>query len=588
MSGIVGRSFREFALTVVVAIVASTVVALTLTPMMCGRVLKPKGEKKTTVEKFTDLFVGSVKNGYSKILKWVLEHKAVSLTGWAACLLGTLWLFSILPKTFLPDGDSGAITGQLMVPLGTSTEQVRKFQNEINAVLQQEPNVDRIFSATGLYPGADQSTGPVFAILKEGRRSGIQNVVVDLRRKLSMLPMGFVFLKPIPSLNLSAGGESTATGSKYSFLMNGSSREKVYKAALELEKAMRSDGDFTDVQNSVKLNMPQLNLEIFRDRASTFGVTAGDIEYALCLGFAGGKVTTFKTDTDQYDVIVELDKRYSRDPDNMKKLYVRSDRTNELVPLGSVAGWTMGVGPQNVPHFDQLNSATVSFNVKDDVPLSNATKKLWQMVKNILPADVIGNFQGQAQEFEEAVKSLGVLLLIAVLIMYITLGILYESYAHPFTILTTLPVAAFGGLATLFLFRSELSLYAYIGMFMLLGIVSKNGIMMVDFANQNLQEGATNFDAIYKACLVRFRPIIMTGASTIMGAMPIALGYGADGASRRPLGLIIVGGLIFAQVITLFVTPALFLYMQNFQEKFLDKFELLRSGAKRKREETNI
>jgi len=237
--------------------------------------------------------------------------------------------------------------------------------------------------------------------------------------------------------------------------------------------------------------------------------------------------------------------------------------------LGSVAKWNVGVGPQNVPHYDQLNSATISFNIKAGVPLGNATKALSATAKAILPAGITGTFQGEAQEFEEAVKSLSLLIIISIFIMYIILGILYESYIHPLTVLTTLPVAAFGGLATLLIFRSELSLYAYIGMFMLLGIVSKNGIMMVDFANQYLQEKDTNnFKAIYDACRIRFRPILMTGASTIIGAVPIALGFGADGASRRPLGLIVVGGLLFAQLITLFITPGIFLYMQDVQENF--------------------
>ncbi|MGB3082176.1 MAG: efflux RND transporter permease subunit, partial [Candidatus Omnitrophota bacterium] len=301
--------------------------------------------------------------------------------------------------------------------------------------------------------------------------------------------------------------------------------------------------------------------------------------------YSGGKVTTYNTDVDQYDVIVELDKDYSRIPENLERIYVRSSTTGNLIPLGSVAEWKKGVGPQNVPHYDQLNSATISFNLVSGVALGDATKDLTNAANETLPPEISGKFQGQAQEFEEAVGGFSVLLFVAIFIMYVILGILYESYIHPFTVLTTLPVAAFGGLATLLLFRSEISIYAYIGIFMLLGIVSKNGIMMVDFANQNLEEkNTTSFDAIYDACITRFRPILMTGASTVIGAMPIACGFGADGASRRPLGLIIVGGLLFAQVITLLVTPGIFLYMQDFQEKFLNRFELTRSGSARKEE----
>ena len=586
MSGVVGRNFNEFALTVVAAMVVSTLIALTLSPMMCGRMLKPKKDTKTKIEVFTDNFVNTIRTRYEVLLRWVLEHRFVSVIGWCVCVLGTIVLFATLPKTFLPEGDSGSVMGQMLVMQGTSTAQMRKFQDRVNEVLRTDPAVERVISVTGAQPGADQTTGPFFAVLKpHNERKSIQEVVARIRTKFAGIPLGFAFIKAVPSLQMSTGGEATAAGSQYSYTMNGIDSDKLYKAALQMEQEMRGMPYFADIQNSVKLSMPQLDVKILRDRASTLGVTASDIEYALSLAYAGGKVTTYKTDVDQYDVIVELDKKYSKDPRNLNRIYVRSKTTGNLVPLKSVARWDEKVGPQNVPHFDQLNSATISFNVRAGVPLGRATEVLQGLAKTVLPSDITGTFQGEAQEFEDAVKSLGILLLISIFIMYIILGILYESYIHPFTILTTLPVATFGGLATLLFFGSELSLYAYIGMFMLLGIVSKNGIMMVDFANQNLAEGKmSNFDAIYNACVVRFRPILMTGASTIIGAVPIALGFGADGASRRPLGLIVVGGLIFAQVITLLITPAIFLYMQDFQDKFLDRFELARAGSKRKDE----
>ena len=587
MGGVVGKNFNEFALTVVFAIVCSTIIALTLTPMMCGRMLKGASDVKTKIENFTDRFVGRMVDKYKVMLKWVLEHKHVAVIAWAVCILGTLWLFTILPKTFLPEGDSGAIMGQMVVPQGTSTLQMRKFQSQVNQVLLDNPSVEKVISVTGQAPGADQSTGPFFATLKPlNKRPPIDKVVESLRMQMAILPMGFAFLQAMPSLSLSAGGESTAAGSQYSYTLNGSDSDKLYAIALKLEEIMKGMPEFIDVQNSVKLNMPQLQVNLLRDRASTLGITAENIEYALSLAYSGGKVTTYKTDIDQYDVIVELDKKYSKNPENLSRIYVRSGTTNELIPLSAVAEWEETVGPQNVPHSDQLNSATISFNVKAGVPLGKATNLLEITAKGILPPEISGTFQGEAQEFEQAVGSMGILLLVSVFIMYIILGILYESYIHPFTVLTTLPVAAFGGLVTLLFFRSELSLYAYIGMFMLLGIVSKNGIMMVDFAEQNLTEkDCSDFEAIYDACVVRFRPILMTGLSTIMGAIPIALGFGADGASRRPLGLIIVGGLAFAQIITLFVTPGIFLYMQEIQTKYLNRFEMFQSGSVRKKKE---
>jgi HAE1 family hydrophobic/amphiphilic exporter-1 len=586
MGGVVGRNFREFALTVTFAIICSTIAALTLTPMMCARMLKEKKEKKTKTEIFTDKFVSAMVSRYKVILRWVLEHRYVALIAWIVCIVGTIWLFSLLPKTFMPEGDSGAITGQMMAQQGTSTDQIRRFQDAVNNILQTDPSVQKVISVTGLQPGADQSTGPFFAVLKPaGKRPAIQKVAQRLRKRMADLPFGFVFLKPLPSLQLSAGGESTAAGSQYSYTLNASDRDLLYKYAMEFEKKVRSMPGFVDVQNSVKLDMPQLEVTILRDRASTLGVTADDIERALSLAYSGGKVTTYHTDVDQYDVIVELDKNYSRNPENLERIYVRSSTTDNLIPLGSVAKWKKGVGPQNVPHYDQLNSATISFNLASGVALGDATKDLTNAANEILPPEISGKFQGQAEEFEEAIGGFSVLLFVAIFIMYVILGILYESYVHPFTVLTTLPVAAFGGLATLLFFGSELSIYAYIGIFMLLGIVSKNGIMMVDFASQNLEEkNATSSEAIYDACITRFRPILMTGASTVIGALPIACGFGADGASRRPLGLIIVGGLLFAQVITLLVTPGIFLYMQDFQEKFLNRFELTRSGSARKEE----
>ncbi|MBD3379058.1 MAG: acriflavine resistance protein B [Candidatus Omnitrophica bacterium] len=586
MGGVVGRNFKEFAMTVIMAITCSTLISLTLTPMMCARMLTPKkgAEERTPLQKFADKYIGGMTESYGRVLKGVLKRKYISVTAWAVCIAGIAWLFSVLPKTFIPEGDSGAIMGQMVMQQGTSTKQIRELQDQVNYILRNDRNVDNVLTITGMQTGADQSTGIVYTTLKDaGSRAPMPKVVAELQRKLFMSPLGFTFIQAIPSLKLSAGGESTATGSKYSYTLKGNDRDKVYETAEKVEKTMKGLKGFTSIQSSVKLNMPQLKIKIFRDRASTLGISAKDIEYALSLAYAGGRVTTYKTDTDQYDVILELSRDYSKRPEDLAQVYVRSSTTGELVPLGALAEWEESVGPQSVPHSDQLNSATLSFSLEPGVAIGNAIKDLNDGIKDIMPPDISGTFEGEAQEFEEAVASLGALLLVAVFIMYVILGILYESYIHPFTVLTTLPVAMFGGLATLFIFRSELSLYAYIGIFMLLGIVAKNGIMMVDFANQNMDEkGMNSFDAIHDACLIRFRPILMTGVSSIVGALPIALGFGADGSSRMPLGLIIVGGLAFAQVVTLFVTPGFFLYMQVFQEKFLDRFELTRSVAARK------
>lgn len=587
MAGVVGSNFREFALTVIIAVSVSTVFALTLSPMMCARVLKGGKAVKTRMEKLADAFIGFLVRHYGGALLWVLKRKFLTILGWAACLVGIGYFFSALPKTFMPLGDSGLFYGQFMALQGTSTDQIRHFQDEINRIILENPAIENLLTYTGLQTGADQSTGMAVATLKpESERPPIEEVVAQINRNMhSIADLGMVFIMPLPSLLLSAGAETTAAGSLYSYVLTGEDKDQVYTAALEMEKRMRALPFFTGIQNSVKLDLPQIDVELYRDRASVLGITAADVENALALAYAKGKATTYLTDIDQYWVILSAEDRFRRNPRDLDRLYVRAPATGNLVPISTVARWEETVAPSNVPHYNQLNSATISYNLAEGVALGDATGALNSLAREIVPPAVGGFMQGQAQEFEEAVQSLAVLMLVSIFIMYVILGILYESYIHPFTVLTTLPPAAVGGLLTLYIFGSELSLYAYIGMFMLLGIVSKNGIMMVDFAKQNMEEGKNAFDAIHDACLTRFRPILMTGGSTIMGTLPIAIGLGADAAARRPLGLLIVGGLAFAQVVTLFITPGIFLYMQLLQEKVLDRFELTRSEACRIRME---
>lgn len=586
MGGVIGKIFKEFSMTVVITIICSGIISLTLTPMMCARMLKAKGQEsgKNFLQKFMDNLMEGVITRYRVLLAWTLNHKGLMLAAWVICVTGTVVLFIILPKSFIPEGDSGGINGQMMVPLGTSTEQIQQYQDKINDVLLADPRVEKVITVTGTATGADQSTGPIVFVLKpKHERADIQRIMLEMRKKLLMIPDGLVFLRAIPVLSVSAGGESTATGSKYSYLMKGPDQDKLYSAALELEKEIRDSHKFTDIQNSVRLDMPQLTVNLLRDRASTLGLTASDIETAFLLSYAGGRRTTYKTDIDQYNIILEVDKRFQREPSDLDRIYLRPSTSDKLVPLGSIMTVDKTVGPQNVPHYNQLNSATVSFNIAPGVPLGTATDLIAKLADRLMPPGASGRMQGEAEQFQEAVASLGLLILIAIFIKYVVLGILYESYVHPFTVITTLPVGTLGGLATLLIFGAELSMYAYIGVFLLLGIVAKNGIMMVDFANQLLKEGKSDFDAILEASAIRFRPILMTGLAAIMGALPIALGYGADGSSRIPLGLVIVGGLLFSQVVTLFITPALFLYMQSLQRKFLDRFELTRSESAREK-----
>ena len=572
MSGAVGRNLREFAITVIFAIIVSTVLALTLSPMMCARTLKHESAPNA-VQRGLASFMNGLVNAYGRALHFQLRHKWLALVTWFACIVGAIALYIVLPKAFLPPGDSSFIFGALLMPQGASTEQMQAFQAKASSIVKQDPAVSKVGTATGFMPGADQSMGFLFIRLKPPReRAPIDQLAQKFMMQLSRLPDGVVGLRAMPVLKISSGGDPTATGADYSYMLTGLDRDTVYQAGLELERQLRTIPFLIPFafQNSVKLTMPRLTLALDRDRASALGVRASSIETALALSFAGGYVTQFTTDQDQYQVIPEIEKNNQRLPENLSLLYLRS-AAGPLVPLKSVVHWTEEAGPQNVPHAQQHEAAVVSFSAWPGVPLGFVTQAVEEKARKMLPPGVHGRFVGDALEFQKSIASLGILLLIAIFLKYIVLGILYESYIHPFTILTTLPVAVFGGFLTLFAFfkagvtASQLSLYAYIGVFVLLGLITKNGILMVDFALQRKAEGMNSYDAIHSACLVRFRPILMTGMCAILGAMPIAMGYGADAASRMPLGFVVVGGMIFAQVITLFVTPGIYLYMEKLQ-----------------------
>ncbi|MEI6210606.1 MAG: efflux RND transporter permease subunit [bacterium] len=575
MSGAVGRNLSEFALTVIYAIVISTILALTLSPMMCARIIKHH-RAPNFVQRVLTGSIGALVRVYGRALHWQLRHKWLSLLTLLLCTLGTVPLFILLPKAFLPPGDSSFIMGAMIMPQGASTEQIRSFQSKVSAIIRSNPEVTQVGNVTGIFPGADQSMGFIFIRLKPpNTRAPIEQLKQKFMGQLFALPDGICGLRAMPLLKISSGADPTAAGSDYAYLLTGLDREAVYATAQQLEREIRGVGGVIPfaVQNSVKLNMPRLNVAIDRERASSIGITAAAIEQSLALAFAGGYATQFTTDQDQYQVIPEIEKSRQRQPENLSLLYLRSTTTGQLVPLRSLVNWREEASPQNVPHAQQHESAVISFGLFPGVPLGYATAAIEAKASSILPPGVTGKFVGDALEFQKSIASLGMLLLIAIFLKYIVLGVLYESYIHPITILTTLPVACFGGLLTLYgvnaLFPLSgwgvLSIYGYIGLFVLIGLITKNGILMVDFALQRKREGKNSYDAIHDACVVRFRPILMTGLCAILGAMPIALGYGADAASRIPLGLVVVGGMVFAQVVTLFVTPGIYLYMEKLQ-----------------------
>ena len=587
MSGAVGRNLSEFAMTVIYAILVSTFLALTLSPMMCARIIKHH-EAPNAVQRWIAETIAGMVRTYGKALHWQLRHKWMAVVMWAVCIIGSGVLYFILPGTFLPPGDSSFIMGAMLMPQGASSEQMQRFQSKVSQTIRQDPNVLMVGNVTGIMPGADQSMGFVFirlkppterskdqpsakyfGLVKTMERPTIDQMAQRLMGKMFMIPDGVCFVRAMPVLKISSGAESTAVGSDYAYMLMGLNRDLVYATALKLQAEIQKKLPFIfNVQNSVKLNMPRLNVDIDRDRASALGINASSIETALSLSFAKGYVAQFTTDQDQYQVIPEILKGRQQNPEDLSLLYLRSQTTGGLVPLNSITKWTEDAGPQNVPRAQQHESATLSFSMPPGFPLSIAVGAIEGIASKLMPVGVKGNFIGDAFEFKRSISSLLVLVFIAIFLKYIVLGILYESYVHPFTILTTLPVAVFGGFLTLFAFGRELSLYGWIGVFVLIGLITKNGIMMVDFAEQRKREGKNSFDAIYDACLIRFRPILMTGLCAILGALPIALGYGADASSRIPLGLMVVGGMMFAQVITLFVTPGIYLYMEKFQERF--------------------
>lgn len=587
MGGIVGRTFREFGITIIVAILCSGVVSLTLSPMMCARMID---NSKGALKKFVDYIFGLMVAAYRYPLRLCLKFKSISVAIWIFCIVGTFYMLKLVPTSFLPIGDSGVIVGLIQCPLGTSTSQIAKFQDEINETLKKSPYVDHFFTLIGATPGADQSQGKIVVCLKPvDQRPDIQKVIIELSRQINDVkyPLGKVFFMPYPVLKIATGGSTTATGAKYSYTISGMNPDEVYDYTFKLEEKMRKIPGLVGLQNSVKLNMPKLKLLINRDKASTYGLTVRDIESALCSSLAGAKCTQYITNVDQYYLILEYGQEFRKEPFDLNKMYLRTSEGLQ-VPLASLAEWKEDVTPQTIIRSQQLTTGSLSFNVLPSSPLGNVMSAIEKASKEILPAGISGAFEGEAQEFSEALSTMPLLVAIAIFLMYVILGVLYESYIHPFTVLTTLPVAAFGGLLTLYFFNSELSLYADIGIFMLLGIVKKNGIMMVDFANVKMEEGKSAEDAVFEACLIRFRPILMTSAAAIVGALPIAIGFGADPSSRRPLGLVVAGGLAFAQIITLFVTPVIYCYMQVVQEKVLDRFEITRSEAARKKELSSL
>ena len=579
MSGLVGRIFREFAVTIVIAIIASGLVSLTLTPLMCARLLKDRGEgaKKTWMERVIGGVEKRVLGVYSRWLWWFLRFRSISALIWVVCLAGTVWLFMLVPKAFLPVGDSSFVWGVMIAREGSSPKEMRALQDHADEVMRQDPAVDATFTMTGNNQFLSSNQGLLLAFLKSpANRAPIQGVATNLMGKLSAIPGVMPFLRPFPVLEISTGATNQNQG-QYAFSLSGVNATQVYEVATKLMERLSAYPGFATISSDYFNKTPNLDIEIRRDQTKMYGVSETRILALLRNAYSQNYLYLIKKPEDQYQVILEARDAARSEPRDLSLLYIKSDDGKNLVPLNALVTWKESLGPQAVNHLNQFTSVTIFFNLKPGVAVGDATNFITKTAAEVVPPTVRASLQGEALTFSNTVRDLTILMFLAIFVMYVILAILYESYLHPLTVLSTLPTALVGGLLTLYLFGQQASLYAFVGMFMLMGIVKKNGIMIVDFAIHRVAAGESAEKAIHDASLDRFRPILMTTLAAVFGALPIALGFGADGASRLPLGLVIVGGLIVSQFITLFITPVIYLYLEQFQEKVLDRTSFFRS-----------
>jgi len=559
MSGIMGRLFHEFAVVIGVAVLISGFISLSLTPMLASRFLRGGHQEHTSrAYAITERWFDRSLAWYDAGLTWSLRHRASIMVLTAVMMVATVWMFLVIPKGFIPDQDTGQLVAFTEGQEGIGFDSLVEHQQAIMKIVQADPAVDAFMSSCGARGSTGANQGILFFRLKpRSQREGVNAVIARLRAKVAVVPGMRAFFQNPPPIRL--GGRLTK--SQYQLTLQSTDTRELYDFAPKLEAEMRKLPQVRDVTTDLLLKNPQVNLKIDRDKASSLGLTAEQIDDALYSAYGFRQVSTIYAANASYQVILEVDRRYQTEPSLLSLLYIRS-AAGALIPLDTIVSTTQNVGPLTVSHSGQLPSVTVSFDLAPGVSLGQAVTAINKLATRVLPASMTTAFQGTAQAFEASQQGLGILLVVAVLFIYIVLGILYESFIHPLTILSALPFAGFGALLTLMVFGRDLSVIAFVGVILLVGLVKKNGIMMVDFAVEaQRNEGKDAFRAIHDACLVRFRPIMMTTMAALFGTLPIALGFGAGAEARQPLGLAVVGGLLFSQMLTLFVTPVVYTYL---------------------------
>ena len=591
LGGIVGRLLHEFSVVIMAAILVSGFVSLTLTPMLCSRFLRPIREQKHgRLYMFLERFFDRLLKRYDVSLQWALRHRVFVMAISVVILAVTVWQFYVMPKGFLPEEDASQIFAYTEAAQGISFDSMVQHQRELAQVLLDDPNRQEFFSSISgggnsgfiwmhIKDPHERPAIPSQSMLALQKKYGavpvlggvirwltphfvhhpnVNEVISELRPKFARVPGIRIFMQNPPPIQI--GGQMTK--SQYQFTLQSPDTEELYRTSVAFQEQMARLPGLIDVTSDLLVTNPQVNVNVNRDKASALGVTAAQVENALYTAYGQRQVSTIYAPNDEFWVVMELEDKYQRDPAALSLLYIRSS-TGALVPLNAVANLATSVGPLSVNHLGQLPAVTISFNLRPGTAIGDAVNQINGLAAN-LPQSISTQFQGAAQAFQSSLTGLGVLLLMAILVIYIVLGILYESFIHPITILSGLPSAAFGALLTLQIFGYSLDLYSFVGIIMLIGIVKKNAIMMVDFAVEREKEGDKSAqEAVYEGCLIRFRPIMMTTMAALMGTLPIAVGTGAGADSRRPLGLVVVGGLLFSQLVTLYLTPVFYTYMDS-------------------------